>query len=106
MIIGHFTKTKEGNFTGSITAIGAVLPKVTFEAVKADGNAPNFRVMTQGADLGAAWTKTSERTSKGYISVSLKSPFIPTQVYAALLETDESGKFALVWSEPKPKSTD
>ena len=104
MNIGHFTKTKEGNFTGSITAIGAILPKVTFEAIDTDGNGPNFRLTTQGVDLGAAWNKTSERTGKTYISVSLKSPFLPSQVYAALVETNEPGKFALVWNEPKPKS--
>jgi uncharacterized protein (DUF736 family) len=103
MNIGQFTKGKDGNFTGSITAIGAVLPKVSFEAITAEGNGPNFRVTAQGADLGAAWNKTSERTGKGYISVSLKSPFLPRQVYAALVETDEAGKFALVWNEPKAK---
>lgn len=104
MIFGHFNRTKEGNFTGSITAIGAVIAKVTFEAIEADGKGPDFRITAQGADLGAAWKKTSERTGKDYLSVSLKSPFLPGQVYAALIETDEEGKFALVWNEPKPKA--
>ncbi len=104
MIIGHFTKTKDGNFTGSITALGAVLPKVTIEAIKADGKSPNFQVTAQGADLGAAWNKTSERTGKGYLSVSLRSPFLAQPVYSALVETDEAGKFALVWNEPKAKA--
>ncbi len=104
MNIGYFTKTKEGNFSGSIVAIGGVFSQVTLEAVKAEGNDPNYRVTTLGVDLGAAWDKTSKRTGKSYVSVSLKSPFIPSQVYAALVETNESGEFALVWSEPKPKS--
>ena len=104
MIIGHFTKTKDGNFTGSITAIGAVIPKVTFEAVKADGKSPNFQISAQGADLGAAWNKTSERTNKPYLSVSLRSPFMTQAVYGALVETEEAGKFALVWNEPKGKA--
>ena len=104
MNIGQFTKTKEGNFTGSITAIGGIFPNVTFEATAADGKGPNFRITAQGADLGAAWNKTSERTGASYLSVSLKSPFLPTQVYAALVETDETGKYALVWNEPKAKT--
>jgi uncharacterized protein (DUF736 family) len=104
MIIGHFTKTKDGNFSGSITALGAILPKVTFEAVTGDGKAPNFQITAQGADLGAAWNKTSERTGKTYLSVSLRSPFLAQSVYGALVETDEAGKFALVWNEPKAKA--
>jgi len=104
MIIGHFTKAKDGTYTGSITALGAVLPKVTFEAVQGDGKAPNFQITAQGADLGAAWNKTSERTNKAYLSVSLRSPFMAHAVYAALVETDDAGKFALVWNEPKTKT--
>ena len=104
MIIGHFTKTKDGNFTGSITALGAVLPKVNFDTVTGDGKAPNFQITAQGADLGAAWTKTSERTGKGYLSVSLRSPFLAQPVYAALVEANEAGKYTLVWNEPKAKA--
>ena len=104
MIIGQFTKTKDGNFTGSITALGAVLPKVSFDTVTGDGKAPNFQITAQGADLGAAWNKSSERTGKGYLSVSLRSPFLAQPVYAALVETTEAGKYALVWNEPKAKA--
>lgn len=104
MIIGHFTKTKDGNFTGYITALGGVLPKVTFAPIAADGKSPNYQITAQGADLGAAWNKTSERTGKGYLSVSLRSPFLAQPVYGALVETDEAGKFALVWNEPKAKA--
>ena len=106
MIIGQFTKTKEGNFTGSITAIGAVISKVALEAVTAEGKGPNFHVTAQGCDLGAAWNKTSERTGKDYLSVSLRSPFVSGPIYAALVETDQSGKFTLVWNEPKAKSAE
>lgn len=104
MIIGHFTKTNDGSYTGSITAIGAVIAHVTLEAVASDGKGPDFRITSQGAELGAAWTKTSERTGKAYLSVSLKSPFLPRQVYGALVETDQAGKYALVWTEPKAKA--
>ncbi len=104
MIIGQFTKTKDGNFSGSITALGAVLPKVTFEAVEADGKSPNFQITSQGADLGAAWNKTSERSGKDYLSVSLRSPFLAQPVYGALVETDDAGKYALVWNEPKSQA--
>jgi len=104
MNIGQFTRTKEGNFTGSITAIGAILPKVSFEAISTSGNGPDFAVTAAGADLGAGWNKTSDRTGKAYVSVSLKSPFLPSQVYCALVETDQSGKYALVWNEPKAKA--
>ena len=100
MIIGQFTKTKEGSYTGSITAIGAVFPKVAFEPVAPDGKGPNFQITAQGCDLGAAWNKTSERTGKGYLSVSFRGPFVTGPIYGALVETDD-GKYALVWTEPK-----
>ena len=106
MKIGHFTKTADGKFTGSITAIGAILPKVTFEPISADGKGPDFVLTAPGVDLGAAWKKTSERNGKSYLSVSLKSPFLPSQVYAALVEADQDGKYTLIWNEPKAKPAD
>lgn len=106
MNIGHFTKTNDGNFIGYIAAIGAVLSEVSFEAIAAEGNDPDYRVIARGCDLGSAWNKISARTGKPYISVSLKSPFLPAAVYAALFDTDEAGTFVLVWKEPKAKAAD
>ncbi len=104
MNIGQFTRTKEGKYTGSITAIGAILPKVSFESIETTGKGPDFVVTAPGVELGAGWNKISERTGKAYVSVSLKSPFLPAQVYCALVETDQPGKYVLVWNEPKAKA--
>jgi uncharacterized protein (DUF736 family) len=100
MIIGTFTKGKKG-ITGSITTFGAALDNVSFRPIEASGNGPDYVVEANGAELGAAWEKTSKAGGK-YLSVGFKGPFLSGQVYAALVEsTKTSGTYSLLWSEPK-----
>jgi uncharacterized protein (DUF736 family) len=104
MNIGAFTKDKTGSITGSIHTFGAQFPSVIFEPTGAtSGNAPDYTLKANGCELGAAWEKTGKDSGKPYLSVSLKGPFLPATVYAALLENEKKpGNFALVWNEPKP----
>lgn len=101
MIIGTFTKTKDG-YTGSISTFGAQFPAVTFEKVEAKTDkAPNYIIHTaEGGELGAAWEKTSGE-GKTYLSVSFKGPLLAAPINAALASLDKSP--VLVWSEPRQR---
>ena len=105
MNIGTFTKNESGEIVGKISTFGAQFDGVAFEKIATKGNGPDYIVTTDAGELGAAWQKTSEKGNK-YLSVSLKGPFLPHTINAALLEsTKEPGAYALVWNEPK-KQTD
>ena len=97
MIIGTFTKTKDG-FTGKISTFGAQFSEVTFEKIEAKGNGPNYIIHAGEGELGAAWEKTSSE-GKTYLSVSFKGPLLSAPINAALASLDKSP--VLVWSEKR-----
>lgn len=99
MNIGAFTK-KGDDLTGTISTFGASFENVTFEAITAKNNGPDYIIHTEAGELGAAWKKTSKQ-GNDYLSVSFRGPFLPGEVYAALLPTKAKGEFVLVWNELK-----
>lgn len=104
MNIGQF-KRENGVIVGSIASPFGILSNVAFEAIQQKGNGPSHILTTDAGELGVAWEKTSAKGNK-YLSVSLKSPFLPAPVNCALLEsTTNPGNFALVWDDqPKPEA--
>lgn len=98
MIIGKFTR--EGDtYKGELKTLMSTLP-LTFE--RTDGKV-DYRITTdEGAEVGAAWKETSERSGNEYLSVQIDSPFLEAPIYAALLTQDEG--HILVWTRNKKKA--
>jgi uncharacterized protein (DUF736 family) len=101
--IGHVTKQPNGGYKGQIKtlSIRADIDIVPNPAKSAD-NQPNFRVLTQGVEIGAAWVRTGEVSGKEYVSVSLAAPeFGPRKLYANLGRAagqDDEDVFAVIWN--------
>ena len=52
---------------------------------KTSDSLSNFRVLTQGIEIGTGWTKRGETSVKDYVSLSLAIPeFGPKKLYANL----------------------
>ena len=106
MNIGLFSTKDNGTIAGEIVAIGAQIADVAFEAITKTGNSPDYIITANGGELGAAWKKTSKEGNT-YLSVSLKSPFLPAPVNCALVQSQQNpGQWALRWSEPRPNGTE
>ena len=104
--IGTFSKKDDG-YTGTIRTM-TINVKSTFIPNDKKGNdkAPDFRVYTGGAELGAAWWSKS-KDKKDYLSVELDDPSFAKPIRAAFfVDEDKSGKEtgALVWSRPGPST--
>ncbi|MEI9899200.1 MAG: DUF736 domain-containing protein [Hyphomicrobium sp.] len=106
MIIGTFTyDEKTGTYTGHVVTLSferqgvALIPNAT----RSDKE-PDYRVIVEasGAELGAAWSRTSER-GQDYLSVLLDGPLLPKPLNAALFPGDEGAEASLVWSRPRRK---
>ena len=102
MNIGFFTKTDDGTaLTGDLPSLH--LHGVSFERVaKANDKAPDYRISIEGAELGAAWTKTSNDGKTQYLRGQIDSPLFPATVYLAVF-TKAEGKYAVVWEREKAK---
>jgi uncharacterized protein (DUF736 family) len=98
MIIGKFTTTKTGGYSGYLITL-THRGKLTF--TPADKGV-DYQVSLDGIDVGAAWERTAKESGKAYLSVKLDSPFLPRPVNCALMAQDD-GSHILVWSRDERK---
>jgi uncharacterized protein (DUF736 family) len=73
--IGYVTKQNEGRYSGSIKTISIradikIIPNIN----KTADAQPDYRVLTQGIEIGAGWTKKGETSGKEYVSLALAAP--------------------------------
>ena len=102
--IGTFTKSGD-KYSGFIKTmvISKAIELVPVENVAERG--PGYRVFCEGAEIGAAWNKTSQ-AQRAYISLTLDDPTFPEPMYASLVESDkEPGSWRLLWDRPKATSS-
>jgi uncharacterized protein (DUF736 family) len=88
----------------SISAQVEFLPNVNKLAVAQ----PDYRVMTQGIEISAGWTKKDATSGQDYVSLTLAAPeFGPRKLYANLGRApgeDDNKLYALIWN-PTDRST-
>jgi len=95
--IGMFTASQDG-YRGAIRTLTLnVKARIVANDKKESEGAPDFRVYTGRAELGAAWrARTNGEEPRDYLSVQLDDPSFPEPIRAALFEED--GAAFLVWN--------
>ncbi len=104
--IGTFKKT--GNdYTGDIVTLSVQAKGVRIvpETNRANDNAPSHRVMVGRAEIGAAWSKTSNE-GREYLGLKLDDPSFNAPIYANLFDDEEEGTYSLIWSRPTKRNGD
>jgi len=107
--IGYVTKQSTGGYKGQLRtlSIRADIDLVPNAAKSADSQ-PDFRVLTQGIEIGAGWVRKGETSGKEYIPLSLAAPeFGPRKLYANLGRAagqDDESVFAVICRSQLQKS--
>ncbi len=98
-IIGTFTRTANGNFSGNLKTL-TLTAKLQFaaEANKSKDSAPDYRVFLANFEVGAAWKRTAKESGRDYWSVKLDDPAFAAPLYASLVEAEDGKSFNLLWS--------
>lgn len=101
--IGYVTKREDGRYEGelrtlSIRADIAILPVID----KTSDGQPDFRVMSQGIEIGAGWQRTGQASGREYVSLSIAAPELGDKTLYANLgraagQSDPDVN-ALIWS--------
>ena len=95
--IGTFTRGDDGSFTGTIRTLN-INTKATIKPVAKDNErSPDYRVIANGVELGAGWTKAAKDTGAEYVSIKLDDPSFTTAIYATLVQ-GEKDQHKLIWS--------
>ena len=99
--IGTFKKTGNNEFNGEIVTLSLQTKNVRIvpEARATGENAPSHRVFVGRAEIGAAWSKTSNE-GRAYLGLKLDDPSFNAPIYANLFDDDEGEGFSLIWSRP------
>lgn len=99
-IIGTFTPTKDGGWTGTIRTLTVdVKARFVPNDNRDSDRAPDFRVFVGRSEVGAAWReRTSGESPKDYLSVRLDDPTLAEPISAAMFTVAESQSAQLVWS--------
>ncbi|WP_339708192.1 DUF736 family protein [uncultured Sphingosinicella sp.] len=99
--IGHVKRSGEG-YKGELKtlSIRAGIEIIPNRSKTGDAQ-PDYRVLTQGIEVGAGWIRTGETSGRDYVSLSIAAPeFGPRRLYANLGrvpgEADET--FAVIWN--------
>jgi uncharacterized protein (DUF736 family) len=100
--IGHVTRSSNGGFQGQLRTltIRAAIDIVPNEKKVSDAQ-PDYRVLSEGVEVGAGWTRRSETSGRDYVSLSLAAPeFGPRRLYANLGRAagEDEDNFALIWN--------
>lgn len=69
---------------------------------KKDDSHPDYRVLSEGVEIGAGWVRKGQSSGEAYISLSLAAPeFGPRRLYANLgraAGSEQPGNYVLIWN--------
>lgn len=77
--------------------------RIVPEATRVSDNAPSHRVYVGCAEIGAAWSKRSNK-GRDYFSVKLDDPSFNTQIFANLFKDENGDSYTLIWSRNRKPS--
>lgn len=102
--IGSFTKSDE-SYKGEIVTMSVQTKNVRIvpEDASENENAPTHRVFVGRAEIGAAWTKTSNE-GRAYLSVKLDDPSFTAPIFANLFDDEDGKTYNLIWSRARKAS--
>ncbi len=100
--IGYVTRDGDG-FKGQLRTLTIRAPiEIVPNGRKTSDNQPDYRVLSEGAEVGAGWLRRSETSGNDYVSLSLAAPeFGPRRLYANLGRAagqDDDDAFAIIWN--------
>ena len=101
--IGFVRKENDGRYTGQLKTISIKADiDIVPNANKTTDSQPDFRVLTQGTEIGAGWMKKGETSGKEYVRLSLAAPeFGPKKLYANLGKAagqEDEHLYAVIWN--------
>lgn len=101
--IGSVTKRSDGRYEGELRTLSTradilILPVTD----KVSQSQPDFRVLSQGIEIGAGWFRTGQTSGKEYVALSIAAPeFGARTLYANLGRAagqSDDNVYALIWN--------
>jgi len=101
--IGSVTNRSDGRYEGELRTL-SIRAEVFIAPVtdKVSPNQPDYRVLSQGIEIGAGWMRKGQTSGRDYVSLSIAAPdFCAKTLYANLGRAAgqvDPDVYALIWS--------
>ena len=101
--IGSVTKREDGRYEGELRTLSVRAEIVVLPVHDKSAPAqPDYRVLSQGIEIGAGWIRTGQISGKEYVALSIAAPELGSRTLYANLgraagQTDPD-VFALIWN--------
>lgn len=100
--IGRVTRQADGTFKGQLATL-SIRQTINFvKNRKANDSQPDFVIMANDIEVGAAWWRTAVSSGKEYLSISIAAPeFGNRTLYANLgraAGAESEDDFAIIWN--------
>ena len=105
--IGSVTRKKNGNFEGFVRTLTIDAPLTLVPVSKTSERAPDYRILSNCAEVGAAWIRTAQTSGNTYIALMIDTPELARRIHANLGPTvgqDDPNTFTIFWNRPGTKS--
>ena len=100
---GYVPKREDGRYDGELrTLTRRAQISIVPVADKPSDNHPDFRILANGIEIGAAWIRTGKTSGVEYISLSISAPELG-RLYANLgpaAGRSDPNVYALIWNPP------
>ncbi len=99
--IGTLTHKQDGSYVGQINTLTLNAPLTLVPITKTSDNAPDFRIFSGRAEVGAGWKKIGRESQSEYVSITLESPELPKKILANLGKAagqDDPDVYAIIWN--------
>lgn len=101
--IGFVNGTPDKGFVGQLKTLSIRASiEIRPNRSKSGDTQPDFRVFSEGVEIGAGWNRVGEVSGNPYVSLSLAAPeFGPRRLYANLGRAagqDDDDTYAVIWN--------
>jgi uncharacterized protein (DUF736 family) len=101
--IGSVTKREDGRYEGELRTLSVRADIVIIPVgEKSAESQPDYRVLSQGVEIGAAWLRRGQMSGKEYVSLSISAPELGSKtLYANLGRAagqSDPNVYALIWN--------
>lgn len=101
--IGSVTKREDGRYEGELKTLSVRAEiQIVPAGDKSSATQPDYRVLSQGIEIGAGWIRTGQISGKEYVALSIAAPELGSRtLYANLGRAagqSDPDVFALIWN--------
>lgn len=100
--IGYVQRLDNGGFKGVLKTLTVRADIEIIPNKGKSGEQPDYRILSNGTELGGGWIRTGEVSGREYIRIAMAAPELgPRTLYANLGRAagqDDEDSYALIWN--------